>query len=160
MANNQTPKLKAFVRIDGSGRVIPGAPIFQASKPKVGTWREIPLYYRGDGRTTTTTTTASPSTTTTTTTEAPSTTTTTTTSAFTSIPVYTHSGTVGVLCTDPSSESTLTVLSSTPTLQVGSYVTDLSGNPLMGGAYITAQSGGGVFRSMDLAPGTLEAVSC
>jgi hypothetical protein len=54
MANNQTPKLKAFVRIDGSGRVVPGTPIFQASKPKVGQWREIPLYYRGTTGTTTT----------------------------------------------------------------------------------------------------------
>ena len=43
MANNSTPKLRAFVRIDGSGRVVPGAPIFQAFKPKVGQWREIPL---------------------------------------------------------------------------------------------------------------------
>jgi hypothetical protein len=55
MANNITPKLRAFVRIDGSGRVVPGSPIFQASKPKVGTWREIPLYYRGDTTNTTTT---------------------------------------------------------------------------------------------------------
>lgn len=77
MANNQTPKLRAFVRIDGSGRVVSGTPVLQASKPKVGTWREIPLYYRGEG-TTTTTTTAAPSTTTTTT-ATPSTTTTTTT---------------------------------------------------------------------------------
>lgn len=69
MANNQTPKLRAFIRIDGSGRVIPGAPIFQANKPKVGTWREIPLYYRGvpTSSTTTSTTTVTPSTTTTTT---------------------------------------------------------------------------------------------
>ena len=57
MANNQTPKLRAFIRIDGSGRVIPGAPIFQANKPKVGEWREIPLYYRGDPAYSTTTTT-------------------------------------------------------------------------------------------------------
>ncbi len=56
MANNITPKLKAFVRIDGTGRVIPGSPIFQAQKPKVGNWREVPLYYRGDSTTTSTTT--------------------------------------------------------------------------------------------------------
>lgn len=55
MANNQTPKLRAFVRIDGSGRVVPGAPILQAFKPKVGQWREIPLYYRGDTTSTSTT---------------------------------------------------------------------------------------------------------
>jgi hypothetical protein len=34
-------KLKAFVRIDGTGKVIPGGPIFQAHKPKVGKWRQI-----------------------------------------------------------------------------------------------------------------------
>lgn len=61
MANNITPKLKAFVRIDGTGRVIPGGPIFQASKPKVGNWKEVPLYYRGGPTTTTTSTTVDPS---------------------------------------------------------------------------------------------------
>jgi hypothetical protein len=34
--------LKAFVRYDGSGRVIPGGPIASAVKPKVGNWKEIP----------------------------------------------------------------------------------------------------------------------
>jgi hypothetical protein len=57
MANNKTPKLRAFVRIDGSGRVVSGTPVFQAHKPKVGTWREIPLYYRGVATSTTTSTT-------------------------------------------------------------------------------------------------------
>lgn len=112
---------------------------------------------------TTTTTTANPSSTTTTTTAIPastSTTTSTTTAAPTSIPVYFHSGSVGLLCTDPSTESSLTVLSSTPTLQVGSYVTYTNGIPLMAGGYITAQSGGGVFRSSYSNEGTLEAVSC
>jgi hypothetical protein len=65
-------KLKAFVRIDGSGKVIPGGPIFQAQKPKVGKWREISVkeccnYVPGS---TTTTTTTQPVTTTTTTTTA------------------------------------------------------------------------------------------
>lgn len=57
MANNATPKLKAFVQIDSTGRVVSGTPVFRASKPKSGTWREIPMYYRGDNQTTTTTTT-------------------------------------------------------------------------------------------------------
>ncbi len=56
MANNITPKLKAYVQIDGTGRVVSGTPVFRTSKPKNGTWREIPLYYRGDSSTTTTTT--------------------------------------------------------------------------------------------------------
>jgi hypothetical protein len=70
-------KLKAFVRIDGSGKVIPGGPIFQAQKPKVGKWREISIKeccnYNPNTTTTTTSSTSSTSTstTTTTTTEAP-----------------------------------------------------------------------------------------
>ena len=42
MANNN--RLKAFVRYDGSGRVIPGSLNLQASKPKVGNWKEIDAY--------------------------------------------------------------------------------------------------------------------
>jgi len=34
-------KLKAYVQYDGSGRVVPGGPIFRSSKPKVGNWKEI-----------------------------------------------------------------------------------------------------------------------
>lgn len=56
MANNITPKLKAYVQIDGTGRVVSGTPVFRYSKPKSGTWREIPMYYRGNSSTTTTTT--------------------------------------------------------------------------------------------------------
>jgi len=36
--------LKAFVRIDGSGRVVAGSLILRRSKPKVGKWQEIPAY--------------------------------------------------------------------------------------------------------------------
>lgn len=66
MATNN--KLKAYVRFDGTGRVISGSLILQRSKPKVGNWKEI------DANeccipTTTTTTTVVPTTTTTTTTE-------------------------------------------------------------------------------------------
>lgn len=57
MANNATPKLKAYVQVDSTGRVVSGTPVFRASKPKSGNWREIPLYYRGDNLPTTTTTT-------------------------------------------------------------------------------------------------------
>ena len=39
MANNN--KLKAYVRYDGTGRVLPGGPILQRFKPKVGNWVEI-----------------------------------------------------------------------------------------------------------------------
>ena len=71
--------LKAFVRYDGSGRVVAGSLILRKNKPKVGRWQEIPAYECCNyvpTSTTTTTTTASP-TTTTTTTVAPTTTTTT-----------------------------------------------------------------------------------
>ena len=42
MGNNR--RLKAFVRYDGSGRVIPGSLNLQATKPKVGNWKEINAY--------------------------------------------------------------------------------------------------------------------
>lgn len=69
--------LKAYVRYDGNGRVVPGSLILRRQKPKVGKWVEIPAYECCDPFTTTTTTSTS-STTTTTTTAAPTTTTTTT----------------------------------------------------------------------------------
>jgi hypothetical protein len=64
MANNQK-KLKAFVRYDGSGRVVAGSLILRKQKPRVGRWFEIPAY--DCCNTTTSTTTAVPTTTTTTT---------------------------------------------------------------------------------------------
>jgi hypothetical protein len=41
MARNNNNKLKAFVRFDGSGRIIPSSLIVQAFKPAVGNWQEI-----------------------------------------------------------------------------------------------------------------------
>ena len=57
MATNN--KLKAYVRYDGTGRVIAGSLILQRSKPKVGNWKEIPAN-ECCNPTTTTTTTAAP----------------------------------------------------------------------------------------------------
>ncbi len=56
MANQS--KLKAWVRYDGTGRVVTAGPIFQANKPKVGNWRQInaDLCCNPNGSTTTTTT--------------------------------------------------------------------------------------------------------
>lgn len=66
MANQN--KLKAWVRYDGTGRVIAGGPILQSFKPKVGNWVEINANECcNEIPTTTTTTTATPTTTTTTT---------------------------------------------------------------------------------------------
>jgi hypothetical protein len=76
MATNN--KLKAYVRYDGTGRVIAGSLILQRFKPKVGNWQEIDAY-ECCNPTTTTTTSSAPTTTTTTT--VPPTTTTTTTAA-------------------------------------------------------------------------------
>ena len=66
MANGNNQRLKAFVRFDGSGRVVAGSLILRRSKPKVGNWVEISAY-ECCNPTTTTTTTAAPTTTTTTT---------------------------------------------------------------------------------------------
>ncbi len=55
MANQS--KLKAWVRYDGTGRVISGGPIFQVNKPKVGNWKQIDANLCCNGGLTTTTTT-------------------------------------------------------------------------------------------------------
>jgi hypothetical protein len=68
MANNN--KLKAYVRYDGTGRVIAGSLILQRFKPKVGNWKEIDANECCNETTTTTTSSTSTSTTTTTTTTA------------------------------------------------------------------------------------------
>ena len=51
--------LKAFVRYDGSGRVVAGSLVLRKNKPKVGKWREIQAYeccnYIPSSTTTTTT---------------------------------------------------------------------------------------------------------
>jgi hypothetical protein len=77
MANGNNKRLKAYVRFDGSGRVVSSSLILQRNKPKVGNWQEIDAY-ECCNYTTTTTSTTSTSTTTTTTTATPTTTTTTT----------------------------------------------------------------------------------
>jgi hypothetical protein len=48
--------LKAYVRYDGNGRIIPGALVLRRVKPKVGNWQEIPAYECCNPTTTTTTT--------------------------------------------------------------------------------------------------------
>jgi hypothetical protein len=49
-------KLKAYVRFDGSGRIIPSSLILNRFKPEVGDWEEIPAYECCNYTTTTTTT--------------------------------------------------------------------------------------------------------
>jgi len=76
MGSINSRPLKAFVRYDGSHRIVAGSLILRKNKPKVGKWKEIQAY-ECCFLTSTTTTTAAP-TTTTSTTVAPTTTTTTT----------------------------------------------------------------------------------
>jgi hypothetical protein len=81
MAQNTNRPLKAYVRFDGTGRIVPSSLILRRKKPKVGKWVEIPAYECCNyipSTTTTTSTSTSTSTTTTTTTATPTTTTTTT----------------------------------------------------------------------------------
>jgi hypothetical protein len=63
--------LKAYVRFDGSGRIVAGSLVLRRSKPKVGKWQEITAYECCNYVPTTTTTTTVAPTTTTTTTPAP-----------------------------------------------------------------------------------------
>ena len=58
--SNNNNKLKAFVRFDGSGRIIPSSLIVQAFKPKVGNYVEIDAKECCNYTTTTTSTTAAP----------------------------------------------------------------------------------------------------
>lgn len=67
MGSINSRPLKAYVRFDGSGRIVAGSLILRKNKPKVGKWKEIPAY-ECCNPTTTTTTTAAPTTTSTTTT--------------------------------------------------------------------------------------------
>jgi hypothetical protein len=65
MATNNRP-LKAYVRFDGTSRIVPSSLILRKNKPKVGKWQEIPAY-ECCNPTTTTSTTVGPRTTNTTT---------------------------------------------------------------------------------------------
>ena len=75
MGSINSRPLRAFVRFDGSGRIVAGSLILRKNKPKVGKWKEIQAYECCF--TTTTSTTAAPTTTSTTTVRATTTTTTT-----------------------------------------------------------------------------------
>ena len=99
MGSINSRPLKAYVRFDGSGRIVAGSLILRRKKPKVGKWVEIPAY-ECCNPTTTSTATVAPTTTTTSTTVAPTTTSTTTvepttTSTTTEAPTTTTTTTVG-----------------------------------------------------------------
>ena len=44
MASIDNRPLKAYVRFDGTGRIVPSSRILRRKKPKVGKWVEIPAY--------------------------------------------------------------------------------------------------------------------
>lgn len=56
MGRNDSRPLKAFVRFDGTGRIVAGSLILRRKMPKVGKWLEIPAYECCNPTTTTTTT--------------------------------------------------------------------------------------------------------
>ena len=58
MGSINSKPLKAFVRFDGSGRIVAGSLILRRNKPKVGKWQEITAYECCNSTTTTTTTVA------------------------------------------------------------------------------------------------------
>lgn len=70
MATIDKRPLKAYVRFDGTGRIVPSSLILRRKKPKVGKWVEIPAYECCEPTTSTTTssTTVAPPTTSSTTT--------------------------------------------------------------------------------------------
>ena len=120
--SNNNNKLKAFVRFDGSGRVVSSSLIVQAFKPKVGNWKEIDAK-ECCNYTTTTTTTVAP-TTTSTTTVAPTTTSTTTvapTTTTTTTVIYSFD------VTQCCSGTTTTVYSTSPSIIVGAFLYTNSG---------------------------------
>jgi hypothetical protein len=41
---NNKKDLRAFVRFDGSGRIVAGSLILRRNRPKVGKWKEIPAF--------------------------------------------------------------------------------------------------------------------
>lgn len=58
MATIDQRPLKAYVRFDGTGRIVPSSLILRRKKPKVGKWVEIPAYECCNPTTTSTTTAA------------------------------------------------------------------------------------------------------
>jgi hypothetical protein len=86
MAQNTNRPLKAYVRFDGTGRIVPSSLILRRKKPKVGKWVEIPAYECCNYVPSTTTTTTSSTSTSTTTSTTTSTSTSTTTTTTTAVP--------------------------------------------------------------------------
>lgn len=91
MGQQKNTQLKAYVRFDGTGRIVPSSLILQRSKPKVGNWQEIDATeccgYVPSTTTTTSSSTSTSTTTSTSTSTTTSTSTSTTTTTTTAIPL-------------------------------------------------------------------------
>lgn len=134
MANGNNKRLRAFVRFDGSGRIVAGSLILRKNKPKVGKWHEIQAY-ECCNPTTTTTTTAGP-TTTTTTTSGPTTTTTTTTLNIACATLGNASG-FTVLAASTITNTGATVVTGDLGLYAGTSVTGFPPGSVIGTQHIT-----------------------
>lgn len=97
MGQQKNTQLKAYVRFDGTGRIVPSSLILQRSKPKVGNWQEIDATECCGYVAPTTTTTSSSTSTSTSTTTSTSTSTSTTTSTSTSTSTTTTTTTAAPL---------------------------------------------------------------
>jgi hypothetical protein len=107
MGSINSRPLKAFVRYDGSHRIVAGSLILRKNKPKVGKWKEISAYECCNFTPTTTTTTTTVAPTTTTTTTVAPTTTTTTTAAYVTWEMAASNISSGDACTGGSGIVTL-----------------------------------------------------
>ena len=116
--------LKAYVRFDGSGRIVAGSLILRKNKPKVGKWKEIPAYECCNVVPTTSTTTTAAPITTSTTTVAPTTTTSTTVE-----PTYYYYLADGYNCLDCSTVigSGVLIYGTNPSLTAGQWVINGAG---------------------------------
>ena len=101
MATIDNRPLKAYVRFDGTGRIVPSSLILRRKKPKVGKWVEVPAYECCNPTTTTTTTVAPTTTTTSSTSTSTSTTTSTSTSTSTTTTTTTVAPTTTTTTTEP-----------------------------------------------------------
>jgi hypothetical protein len=124
MGSINTRPLKAYVRFDGSGRIVAGSLILRKNKPKVGKWKEIPAYECCNVVPTTSTTTTAAPITTSTTTVAPTTTTSTTVE-----PTYYYYLADGYNCLDCSTVigSGVLIYGTNPSLTAGQWVINGAG---------------------------------
>ena len=139
MAQNTNRPLKAYVRFDGTGRIVPSSLILRRKKPKVGKWVEIPAYECCNyiPTSTTTTTSSSTSTTTSTSTSTTSTTSTTTTAAPEACETLGRAGDFAVLAASTITNTGASVVTGDLGLYAGTSVTGFPPGTVVGTQHIT-----------------------